>query len=68
MDKMHANQPGDPSKAAQIMIRLVDLQDPPLRLPLGNIAVDRIYAKLENLKAEFKRYESLSRSADFEGV
>lgn len=66
MKSMDVNQPGDPQKAAKIMIQIVEGQNSPLRLPLGNIAVDRILTKLENLTAEMKKYEELSRSADYD--
>jgi hypothetical protein len=48
------------------MIQITQLKDPPLRLILGNIALERIFAKYDTQNAEFKKYESLSRSADYE--
>lgn len=63
---IHAHQPGDPIKAAKIIIQLTELKDPPLRLPLGNIALERIFTKFENLNAEIRRHEKLIRSADYE--
>jgi short-subunit dehydrogenase len=66
MDNMNTRQPGDPIKAAKIMIQITELENPPLRLPLGNIALERIFAKFANQDAEFKKYESLSRSADYD--
>jgi len=68
MDSMHTRQPGDPIKAAKIMIQITELKDPPLRMPLGNIALERIFTKFENQNAEFKKYESLARSADYDPV
>lgn len=58
-------QNGDPLKAAQIMIQLAAMENPPLRMPLGNIAMDRIHVKLEALKEELTKFEELSRSADY---
>lgn len=66
MDKINAHQPGDPVKAAQIIIKIAEQSNPPLRLPLGNIALERIYKKFEEQFAEIKKYESLSRSADYD--
>lgn len=66
MDNMHTRQPGDPIKASKIMIQITELKEPPLRLPLGNIALERIFVKYEKQNAEFRKYESLSRSADYE--
>jgi NAD(P)-dependent dehydrogenase (short-subunit alcohol dehydrogenase family) len=57
-------QPGDPGRAAQAIIEAVDADDPPLRLPLGQIAVDAIRAKLGGQLEELERWEPLSASTD----
>jgi len=62
---MHHHQQGDPVKAAQIMIGLTEMEEPPLRLPLGNSAIDRAVEKFEHQLAEFKKYEHIARSADY---
>jgi NAD(P)-dependent dehydrogenase (short-subunit alcohol dehydrogenase family) len=59
---------GDPAKAAAAILRIVDEPEPPLRLPLGNDAVDMIRAADQAKLAEIDRWEELSRSADFEGA
>jgi NAD(P)-dependent dehydrogenase (short-subunit alcohol dehydrogenase family) len=66
LEKMNAHQPGDPIKAAKIMIQMTEQKDPPLRLPLGNIALERIFKKFDNQLAEIKKYEALIRSADYD--
>lgn len=60
------SQPGDPVKAAKMMIKLVNMGNPPLRMPLGNIAMERIYTKLKAQEEEFAQYEALARSTDYE--
>src|SRR5918992_4677317 len=40
------NQPGDPERAALAIVEAVDADEPPLRLPLGQMALDNIRAKL----------------------
>lgn len=62
---MNGNQPGDPVKAAQIIIDLATQPNPPLRLPLGNSAFDRISTKINALKDNLARVETIARSADF---
>jgi NAD(P)-dependent dehydrogenase (short-subunit alcohol dehydrogenase family) len=57
---------GDPDKAAQAIIAIVNEDNPPLRLLLGSDAVDIAKAVDEGKLAETKRWEKLSRSADFE--
>lgn len=61
----HNKQNGDPQKAAQIIIQLAAQENPPLRMPLGNIAMDKIHVKLETLKEELIKFEEISRSADY---
>jgi NAD(P)-dependent dehydrogenase (short-subunit alcohol dehydrogenase family) len=72
---MNGKQPGDPARAALAIIQAVEADEPPLRLPLGKMAVDHIRAKLgaqlEELDAgaeiaaaaDFPAHESLVRSA-----
>jgi NAD(P)-dependent dehydrogenase (short-subunit alcohol dehydrogenase family) len=57
-------QPGDPARAAQAIVEAVDADDPPLRLPLGQMALDHIRARLGGQLEELARWERLSASAD----
>ncbi|MBP3963191.1 oxidoreductase [Paenibacillus lignilyticus] len=57
---------GDPDKAAQAILTIVNEEHPPLRLLLGSDAVDIASAVDQGKLAETKRWEKLSRSADFE--
>ncbi|TDC91343.1 oxidoreductase [Actinomadura sp. 7K507] len=66
VDGMDGTQPGDPRKAAQAIMRILDSPDPPLRLALGNDAVDHIAAHHELLRADLTRWEKLSRSTDLD--
>ena len=64
VEGMDGTQPGDPAKAAQAILRALDATDPPLRLALGNDAVDAIRAHHGQLRADLDRWEELSRSTD----
>ncbi|MCX4835872.1 oxidoreductase [Streptomyces sp. NBC_01016] len=59
-------EPGDPAKAAAAILTAVDADEPPLRLPLGNDAVDAITAQLDGTRAELATWEKLARSTDFD--
>lgn len=59
------NQPGDPDKAAQALLRLVEAANPPARLFLGEDALGLVRQKLEQMKAEIAAWEDLSRSTSF---
>ena len=61
---MDGTQPGDPAKAAEAILRVLDDADPPLRLALGDDAVDSIGAHHEQLRTDLDRWEKLSRSMD----
>ncbi|XVQ08895.1 oxidoreductase [Spirillospora sp. CA-255316] len=58
-------QPGDPAKAAAAILRALDAEETPLRLPLGNDAADAVSASLERARAEFAAWEDVARGTDF---
>ncbi|MEU4536213.1 oxidoreductase [Streptosporangium sp. NPDC023825] len=57
--------PGDPARAARIILDTVDLDEPPLRLLLGSDAVDMAEKSSRDRAAEAARWAEVSRSADF---
>ncbi|KAI7260671.1 hypothetical protein KC345_g10013 [Hortaea werneckii] len=57
---------GDPVRAAQAVITIVNEENPPLRLLLGKSAVQFAKANDQAKLAETGRWEALSLSADFE--
>lgn len=59
------NQPGDPDKAAQALLRLVEAENPPTRLFLGEDALGLVTQKLDQMKAELVSWDALSRSTSF---
>nr|WP_183191581.1 oxidoreductase [Ancylobacter tetraedralis] len=59
------NQPGDPGKAAQALLALVDAENPPVRLFLGEDALGLVDQKLDRMRDEISAWEALSRSTSF---
>jgi NAD(P)-dependent dehydrogenase (short-subunit alcohol dehydrogenase family) len=59
------NQPGDPDKAAQVLLRLVAAEAPPARLFLGEDALGLAAQKLDRMRAEMREWDALSRSTGF---
>jgi NAD(P)-dependent dehydrogenase (short-subunit alcohol dehydrogenase family) len=57
--------PGDPARAARIILDVVDLEEPPLRLLLGAGAVEAAERSSRARAAEAERWAEVSRSADF---
>jgi short subunit dehydrogenase len=60
--------PGDPVKAAAVVVHLAGMAEPPLRLPLGSDAVQLIRAADEAKLVEIARWEDLSTSTDAENA
>lgn len=58
-------QPGDPYRAGVTLVRVVDSDDPPLRLLLGNPAADLAPTLWRQRLDEAAAWESVSRAADF---
>ncbi|TDC60972.1 SDR family NAD(P)-dependent oxidoreductase [Micromonospora sp. KC207] len=66
VEAMDGTQPGDPAKAARVILEVLDSAEPPLRLALGNDAVDHITAHHELLRTDLARWEKLGRSTDLD--
>lgn len=66
--QMDGNQPGDPVKAAKAMIKAVESDSPPLRLTLGEDAVNAIEQKLESVKSELEQWRDVSLNTAFPGA
>ena len=58
------NQPGDTIKAAHAIVKVVESEDPPLRLLLGSAALRGARAKLDLLKKDFDKWEATTTEAD----
>lgn len=67
LQQMDGNQPGDPARAAQLLMRIVNSDDPPRRVPLGRIAVEHIKARLGERLDELEQIEDLSLASDSPG-
>jgi len=66
LDKIEGSQPGDPDKAANVLIQVVESDNPPLRLVLGKYAYQKFRQKLESLKVELNAWEAKAANTDFE--
>jgi NAD(P)-dependent dehydrogenase (short-subunit alcohol dehydrogenase family) len=60
-------QPGDPAKAAAAILIALDAPDTPLRLPLGDDAVDAILGHLDSTRADINAWEKLARGTRLAG-
>ena len=58
-------QPGDPVRAAKAMYDVVQLENPPLHLPLGKAAVKGAREKFATTAKELEQYAEVGDAADF---
>jgi NAD(P)-dependent dehydrogenase (short-subunit alcohol dehydrogenase family) len=58
-------QPGDPVRAAKAMYDVVQLENPPLHLPLGKAAVKGAREKFAAIAKELEQYAQVGEDADF---
>lgn len=65
MASMNGKQLGDPDRAAQAFLKLVDAPTAPVHLLLGSDAASRARAKLEAVSREIDAWSSVTQSTDF---
>ena len=58
-------QPGDPVRAVEAIIKVVEADNPPKHLVLGSIAFEGIRKKLNETLAEIDAWAEVSRGADY---
>ena len=58
-------QAGDPIRAADTIIKVVESPDPPLHLILGTIGLERVREKLSGLLRNIDDWEEVTRATDF---
>ena len=63
MKQVNGKQEGDPEKAGQAIINIVNSNNPPLRLPLGKVALSTITSKLESIKRDLESTKQIAENA-----
>ena len=58
-------QPGDPDRAAEILMELAESPEPPMHLFLGNDAYNRASKKLTDMSLELEQWKPITVWADF---
>jgi NAD(P)-dependent dehydrogenase (short-subunit alcohol dehydrogenase family) len=64
----NGRQPGDPAKAAEAMIAVVNDPNPPRRLVLGTDAYDVLDRTMAARMSDISRYRAIGEKTDFEGA
>jgi NAD(P)-dependent dehydrogenase (short-subunit alcohol dehydrogenase family) len=65
-DENSGQQPGDPRKLAKVILEIVNAAVPPLRMPIGPDAVQRIIEKNRSVSLELEKWRSLAESTNYE--
>jgi NAD(P)-dependent dehydrogenase (short-subunit alcohol dehydrogenase family) len=65
LDDMAGRQIGDPDRAADAIIELVEAKAPPVHLLLGSDALTRFRASLETLTGEMAEWEAVTNGTDY---
>lgn len=64
----HGRQNGDPDRAAQVLLELVAMENPPVHLLLGRDALSIARPALEARLDEIKAWEHVTRSTDYPNI
>ncbi|MFH6995907.1 oxidoreductase [Flavobacterium sp. FlaQc-48] len=64
-DDINQNQPGDPEKLAEALIKISHEENPPLHLFLGQDAYDMANLKIETVQEDLKNWKTVSVSTGF---
>ncbi|SEF81458.1 NADP-dependent 3-hydroxy acid dehydrogenase YdfG [Actinacidiphila yanglinensis] len=59
------DQPGDPAKAAALIIEALDADETPLHLPLGADGVDAVLGHLDDVRGQVERWQDRARATAF---
>ena len=64
-NNLDGNQSGDPSKAANAILDVIAMDEPPFTLPLGAMAYSEIPNRLQRTLAEIEAVKSIGFPTDF---
>ena len=65
---INGNQPGDPEKAAEVLIKIAAEANPPLHLFLGQDAYQMANAKIAEVQKDMQSWQSTATATDFENA
>jgi len=66
MKLVNGQQEGDPLKASQAIMDITKLETPPLRLPLGKVALVSLTGKLESVQKDIDRGKHIAESVVYD--
>jgi NAD(P)-dependent dehydrogenase (short-subunit alcohol dehydrogenase family) len=67
-NEINGNQPGDPEKLADVLIKIARDSNPPLHSFLGSDSYDMANQKISEVQKNMENWKSLTTSTDFENA
>jgi hypothetical protein len=67
-EEKSGRQAGDPVRAAQVLLKLLATDNPPVHLLLGSDARKLVREKLDSLASEIAAWEEVTLATDFDRV
>ena len=64
-EEKSGHQAGDPIKAAEVLLKLLATENPPVHLLLGSDALKLVREKIDSLASEISAWEDVTLSTDF---
>jgi NAD(P)-dependent dehydrogenase (short-subunit alcohol dehydrogenase family) len=64
-DQYNGQQPGDPDKAAEVMIKVTDMQEPPIHVFLGEDAYQFAESKMDTVKKDMESVRKWATATAF---
>jgi NAD(P)-dependent dehydrogenase (short-subunit alcohol dehydrogenase family) len=64
-ERMNGTQAGDPVRAAELMIKVAECEEPPLRLPLGKFAYEETELYVEAIETDREKWKAELLATDF---
>lgn len=59
-------QDGDPKKAAEVILKVVNSENPPLHLPLGPHSIEKFETKMKEVQQDIDNWKSISSKTNFD--
>ena len=66
--QINGNQPGDPVKAAQVLIQVSEAENPPVHLFLGEDAYQLAHQKAAAVQQEMQQWQAIAAATNLEAV
>ena len=64
--ELDGRQPGDPAKAANLIVKAAKQPSPPRRLIIGEVAMQRVHERMDSLRLDMETWRKQSAATAFD--